>query len=419
MQPKTQIPKKKRLLVAAIIFVVPAIVIGVLLAGLVLRHKKAQLTATTTSAFSTDHPSPTLPNKEKNKLQIYMEAEQDSIRQSQARAKDPNEISIQNDSSEKPISVISSLTPRSASIKPSGLPRVSSTVLDQDEKKVNDRLQKIYAALGGPGSAESPTKPLNSTEQAAADPGSSDIWKLQQLMAAFQKKDTESNPQLAQVKQVLDEIRDIQHPENIKETPNSQGSRPLPVEAVSTKDLQNPGNTGASCSANGFFGLSDALDSSGADYSSIEAVIHESQTVQSGSIVKMRLLQPIFVGANPIPANSFIYGTATITGERVSIQLTNAVYNSKIYPIALKVYDANDGLEGLYVPGMITRDVVKQNVGQRVNGLGVGSFDQSLGAQAAAATLETARNLLSRKIIVLKATLKAGHLAILRPSNLH
>ena len=103
-------------------------------------------------------------------------------------------------------------------------------------------------------------------------------------------------------------------------------------------------------------------------------------------------LQPVYLGAVQIPANAFIWGPATISGERVAIQLTNVLYDGKIYPINLKVYDGADGLEGLYVPGMITRDVIKQNMAQGVGGLALGSFDQSLGAQAASAGIETAKD---------------------------
>lgn len=145
------------------------------------------------------------------------------------------------------------------------------------------------------------------------------------------------------------------------------------------------------------------------------AVVHSTQTIVSGAIVKLRLLQDIYIRGQRIPANSFIYGPATITGERITVQLTNVAYAEKIFPIALKVYDAADGLEGIYVPGMITRDIVKENMSQGVSGLTLGTLDPSLGAQAASAGIETARNLLSRKIRLVKATLKEGHLVILRP----
>src|SRR5206468_3805783 len=98
-----------------------------------------------------------------------------------------------------------------------------------------------------------------------------------------------------------------------------------------------------------------------------------------------------------IPANNFIYGTCNVNNERLHVQLTSAVANNEIYPIALKVFDI-DGLEGIFVPGAITRDVAKEGISQGIGGMGIGSLDPSLGAQAAAAGIQTAKSLLSRKV---------------------
>lgn len=418
MQPNPPITKKKRLLVAAGIFVLPVVVICILLAGLLYPSKKQVANRPNGSAFNTELPSPNLPKGEKNKLEIYMQAREDSIKQSEERAKDPY---ASNTLSQTP---------------PPGLPAkpgnpialaghdnrsevVTSPFQDNNEKKVTERLQKIYAALGNQGTTEPdrkmPTPPpaLSHPEQAT------EVDKLEKLMQAIRQTDTATNPQLNQVKQVLDEIKEIQHPEHAipSGAQGAQDFRPLPVEThpVNSPDSETSGgNEGA---PNGFFGLADDIDSNLGASSTIEAVVHADQVVQSGSIVKLRLIQPVYVGGEKIPANAFIYGPASISGERVTIQLTNAIYDSRIYPISLKVYDGNDGLDGLYVPGMITRDVVKQNMSQGVSGMSIGSLNPSLGAQAATATIETARNLLTRKITIVKATLKAGHLAILKPTG--
>ena len=71
-----------------------------------------------------------------------------------------------------------------------------------------------------------------------------------------------------------------------------------------------------------------------------------------------------------------------------------------------------------YVPGAISRDVLKEGAAQNLNTFGVTTLDPTnLSAQAAAAGIQTAKDLFSRKIRLITATLKAGHMAILVPAQ--
>jgi conjugative transposon TraM protein len=244
------------------------------------------------------------------------------------------------------------------------------------------------------------------------------IERLEHLLTAFQNRDTVTNPQLQQVSQVLDKILTIQHGE--KKPGIAADSIPdKPALAVSNQPTQPEPDFPAQAvvPANGFFGANDDPDSGLPAQPPLLAVVHGDQAVVTGAKVKLRLLQDIFVGGERIPANSFIYGPASISGDRVLIQLSSVSVKGRLLPVSLKVYDATDGLEGLYVPGLISRDVLKENMSQSVSGVNIGSLDPSLGAQAAAAGIETARNLLSRKIRLVKATLKEGHIVILRSMN--
>ncbi len=422
MPPTVNADKKKRLLIAAGIFLIPALILVIAIFALTRSHKNPPQKIATGSAFNTDMPTPNLPKKEENKLEAYMKAEQDSIKQSQDRQKDPYSQNTQAPpsgaaSTGRPAPGMSLLP-----TTPSAGPRpgvVTSPFADENDKKVTDGLDRLYAALGKgrPATVEPASVPSQSAYGLSDQ--SPEIAKLEKIMQAYQKSDTATNPQLAQVKQVLDEIKEIQNPQHQQQGTSAleAGFKPLPV-GTHPDPLPDTGNWPVQApTQNTFFGLADDPDSSTNIAGSIQAVIHADQTVQTGSIVKLRLLQPIYVGNVQIPANAFIYGPASISGERVAVQLTNAIYDGRIYPISMKVYDGIDGLEGLYVPGMITRDVVKQNMSQGVSGMSIGTLDPSLGAQAAAATIETARNLLSRKIAIVKATLKAGDLAILKSTS--
>ncbi|WP_188930157.1 conjugative transposon protein TraM [Puia dinghuensis] len=408
------------MLVAAGLFLVPVAIVSAIIVLLLHPHKTQVSKLTPGSAFNTELPSPNVPTGEKNKLEIYMKAEQDSIKQNQERAKDPysKDQASTATPTQSPVKTPGFLQPQVISNRaPAGLPATP----EENERKVNDRLQRIYSAIGSPGAADAERKSPYALPSYPTTDQSPQIAKLERLMQVIQHADTATSPQLAQVKQILDQIKDLQDPNRLHPPaiPAATSTRPMAVEVSPTAPTDSMAQPAATENQNGFFGLSDGPDSSAASTSSpaIQAVVHTDQLIQTGSTVKLRLLQPIYVGGQKIPANTFIYGPASITGERVSIELTNAIYDGRIYPISLKVYDGVDGLEGLYVPGMITRDIVKQNMSQGVSGVSIGTLDPSLGAQAAAAGIQTARNLLSRKISIVKATLKADHLAILKPNG--
>jgi hypothetical protein len=91
----------------------------------------------------------------------------------------------------------------------------------------------------------------------------------------------------------------------------------------------------------------------------IRAAIHFEQIVKNSSVVKFRILDPINVEGITIPVNTIFYGEASISQERVKIKLNNIFYNSKLYPFQYTLYDS-DGIEGIYVPGMLVHDATKE-----------------------------------------------------------
>jgi hypothetical protein len=91
----------------------------------------------------------------------------------------------------------------------------------------------------------------------------------------------------------------------------------------------------------------------------IRAAVHFEQIVKNSSVVKFRILDPINVAGITIPVNTIFYGEASISQERVKIKLNNIFYNSKLYPFQYTLYDS-DGIEGIYVPGMLIHDATKE-----------------------------------------------------------
>jgi len=82
----------------------------------------------------------------------------------------------------------------------------------------------------------------------------------------------------------------------------------------------------------------------------------------------------------------------------------------------MKVFD-QDGLSGIYVPGAIARDAAKEGTDQAIQGYDPLSYDPSLGAQAATAGLTMAKGFFSKKVKLVKVTVKAGYAVLLLNGN--
>ena len=408
--------KKQKIMILLPVFLIG--IAGLILVAVNIGKKKIPESAqpATKSAFNSKFPSPDLPVKEKNKLEIYMEAAKDSARKKEEWEKDPNSKRFYDPAptaSNQPVHYRPVI--RSAVGAPPAVQRESG---DSNVNKVNDRLQKLYAALNQSGTSQRQFQ--STTEGQASLPATNpETARLEKLLEKSRIPDTTTDPNLVRVEKVLDKVLEIQHPERAKErlaTDTTVGRST--VFSVTTTEKES---TGAETSygneeefgPNAFYGLEQEPETDTENHSStIQAEVQENQTLQNGSTIKLRLLQDIFVAGHRIPANNFIYGTSTVNSERLHVQLTSVVCNEQIYPISLKVYDL-DGLEGIFVPGAITRDVTKEGISQGIGGMGIASLDPSLGAQAAAAGIETAKNLLSKKIKAVVVTVRAGHRVLL------
>jgi conjugative transposon TraM protein len=170
-------------------------------------------------------------------------------------------------------------------------------------------------------------------------------------------------------------------------------------------------------SSNAFYGLSnDENKTQNEKQNSIEAVIPESQILVSGATVKLRLLNDIFVNGIKIPKDEFIFGTASLNNERLKIAINSLRYQNNILPVSLEVYDM-DGMPGIYIPGSINRDVSKQSADDAISTIGLSAADQSVGTQAAIAGIEAAKTLATRKIKLIRVTVRSGYRVLLKDSN--
>jgi hypothetical protein len=144
-------------------------------------------------------------------------------------------------------------------------------------------------------------------------------------------------------------------------------------------------------------------------FTAITAVIPETQVLVSGSVIRLRLTNELaLTDSDLLHTGAIVYGITTLEGERLHVQVPSVRIGNRIVPANLSIFD-NDGMEGIYIPGAISREVAKESGNDAINSIELGTLDPSLKGQAASAGIKAARNLLSRKIKLTRLTVPAGH----------
>lgn len=282
------------------------------------------------------------------------------------------------------------------------------------EQQIYQKINELNQQLNAPAVAPSVVVPQQGNGSIRAD-----VERLQGMMQVVNgpQEDTE----MQEINGTLEKILDIQHPDRVKEKLREQSlQHKQQVFTVNAEQQVRPadffGDTVRS-KRNGFYdeqGKVTALH--GGVANAVSAVVHGSQTVSNGSTVKLRLLHDVFINGLLVPKGSFVFGNASLDNERLLISIPHVRYGNNLLPVALSVYDL-DGLAGIHIPGSINRDVAKQSADQGLQSVGLLALDPSLKAQATAVGVGAAKSLLSRKVKLIKVTLKAGYQLLLKDEN--
>lgn len=217
-------------------------------------------------------------------------------------------------------------------------------------------------------------------------------------------------------------------------TPNPEGSpgeakeeekpEPVPVsraESGTTSALEQPLTDSAfvaSLAVERNYGFNTAVGSSyRMGMNTIPACISESQTLEQGGRVKLRLLEPLQAGSVTIPANSLVTGTADIRGERLDILVSSIEYAGNIIPVELATYDI-DGQRGIFVPGSESRTAAKEVLGDVSQSMGgsisfAGSAGQQVAMDLTRGVLQGGTRFISQRVKAVKVKLKAGYKVLL------
>lgn len=361
-----------------------------------------------------------------NKMSFYDQATADSLKRLALMKGDPS----YKPPPENRLITRDSLTDAFAAGNAATLSRYGKEARDPNEEKVYSKIAQLNSAMSQ-AKQQAPAKTSNSVNTStsnAASMNTADVDRLEQMMHVMKNGSDEDDPEMTQLNGMLDKIMDIQHPdrlsEKIKQLSQEHQSKVYPVSVreeegkVSLFERMNNRNgkdTIIHEEDKGFFSLNTTAGVS-REQNTIEAIVHETGSVVTGATVKLRLASDVYISGVLVPKGTFIFGTAAVNDERLKITIQSIRYQSSIFPVKLSVYDL-DGMEGIFIPGAITRDVAKLSADQAIQGIGISNLNSSLPVQAASAGITAVKSLLTKKAKLVKVSVTAGYQVLLKDAG--
>lgn len=415
-------------------------------AAVVKNSKKTQTTAVEPTGLNTNLPDAFLKEgKPMDKLSYYQKAADDSAKRTELIKKDPYrqqmQLAGQLDSAGVPLQGLGGPYGKHKRVSP--VSYKGKTYSDPGEAKVYGKLKELDAVLAASTEPDFKSERKIEKKQIAVEPPLSsgqaessegaDMQRLESLMTGLQgEADVDAqDPEMKELNELLEKVMDIQHPERVADRLQKQSQQnEKQVFPVTTGQNGNPITTlenrvvsdslsesivaNLPFQQNGFFSLDQDVTANTGN--AIPAVVHQDQQLVTGTTVKLRLTGDIYVGGVLISKDSFVFGQASLNGERLMVQIVSIRHENTLLPVKLSVYDL-DGIAGIHIPDAISRDVAKQSLSQDIQGVSIGSLDPSLGAQAASAGIQAAKTLIGKKARLVQVSLKAGYQVLLRDSN--
>ena len=324
--------------------------------------------------------------KETDKLGLYEAAGEDSAKWKAAIKNDPYRMDsekIESMSFEHSQALKDILDKTVADFPEKGFEKLNGSLSGHGsinrENEMKEKLSKLQAIV----SAKS--------EKQAQDPEFPNMAKSNPAMEGISgiikgmNNSHSTDPELTQLDKMLDKVMAIQHPEVIADSVSHVTNKNQSVYTVEAVGGEN----------------------------AVTAIIPEKQTLVSGATIRLQLTEPVIIAGMNISSDQFLYGTAMLSNERLKIQIRSIRSGNNILPVSLDIYDL-DGMEGIYVPGSISRDVSKQSLDRGMSGLGLTSLDPSIGAQAASAGIQAAKTLISRKVKLIEVSIPEGYQVLLK-----
>ena len=400
--------KRRRFLVVLPLLTLPFLTLAFWAMG---GGKGGGSSTTIPAGLNTDLPRAALKQEKGDKLSFYEWAEAAEKKRKEAILNDPYFKDTSRESSLSSYHFLEdSFTRNPATVQPALEPfskppdewsMQGREPLETPEQKILRRLEQLDKEIREP--AVAVKEPLlYDQDQAGNNAFSENVDRLGQMMTMM--KGEEEDPEMQKLQAVLERIIDIQHPERVRQSLAEQTDKETTVYRVSPNEQVY--------SDTGFYGgQTEAIGREQAN--TILAVVHGTQVLAEGAVIKLRLLQEVRVDGVVIPKGTFVAGLVHLNGERLEVELNAIRAGTSIYPVSLEVFDL-DGWRGIYVPGSIGREVAQSSGEGAVQRFDIASLDPSFKAQASAAGIGAAKSFLSKKLKQVKVTVKSGYQVLLK-----
>ena len=153
----------------------------------------------------------------------------------------------------------------------------------------------------------------------------------------------------------------------------------------------------------------------------ISACIATDQAVIDGQSVRLRTLEPMWIGNSLLPKNTNIVGVARLQGERLEIKIENIEALGCIMEVDLSVYDS-DGQEGINIPNSMESDALHE-IGANMGSTMGSSINLTTNAGAQLVSdvgkglINGVSQYLNKKLRTVKVHLKSGYKVMLRQNE--
>ncbi len=358
-------------------------------------------------------------DKNADKLSFYNEADADSLKRDELLRNDPyykDSIANRENTVFSDTGNMLSTTPMYSGLNQSPYNKTA----DANEQRIYQKINEINKQINQPDNGTQSNFNQPATNNDSNEQFSNEVDRLQDMMQQMNGS-PETDPEMQQLNGTLEKILDIQHPDRVKEKLKEKSLKSKEQVFIVTKQFVKNNisllDTGKSKrnAENKFFGVEEDADSE--EQNTVEAVVHQTQTLVNGAVIKMRLLNDIYLNGTLVKKGNFVFGIAELNDERLEININSIRNNNSLFPVKLEVFDM-DGLPGIYIPGAISRDVAKQSTDNGLQLLELTSMDPSFKAQAAATGINAAKSLLSKKVKQVKVLVKAGYKVLLRDKSI-
>ena len=290
-----------------------------------------------------------------------------------------------------------------------------------DEVAINRKIDEINAVINSPVEKQS-SATATAGEYSDVRQSDESIDRLEQMMLMMQSEG-QADPEMQGVESVLDKILDVQHPDRVRQRIEQQSMKQqgkvFTVSKLLEENVVNAfGNQVAKDTANApavFIDLDSRMENINNE-NLIKAIVHNDQVLTAGSVVRLELVEEVYINGNKVSPGTFLFGICSNQNERLLVDIQSILFHETLLPVNLAVHDF-DGLEGIYIPGSTVNDATRQGSDQLLQGVQLMSLDPSVGAQAASAGILTAKTLFSRKNRVVRVQIKSGYQVFLKDTS--